>query len=249
MFGLFGKKKTKASSGAEVQDSSPQVLPATGQKLAEWDATIAQIKGEFHALIEEKRQESEALVPSGNVDAVDRLWAAVESQLEKSQKALFRAWSSTETVVGRDEQAAHELPPAETKYHEENNELEIAFQGASRELLARTAQAVMQANASAVQGMAHFIGKWEGFPHWQNMQRAHMRIDRYRSTKDVPMELLHQYHDAAQAYWSTACGAEARLVPHLVSHLPKTIEARMKESRKFLRNHWQWRSYEEEGVS
>ena len=43
----------------------------------------------------------------------------------------------------------------------------------------------------------------------------------------------------------TALGIEAKMVPHLEPHLPNTLDARMKEARKVLRHHWQWRAYEE----
>ena len=101
---------------------------------------------------------------------------------------------------------------------------------------------------SEVWSVARWVGEWDAFGHWQDMKRAEMRIGRYRHTKDVPMALLHDFHAAAQNYWETSLAVEAQLVPHLVAHLPTTIDARMKVVRRILRDHWQWRAFEEAGI-
>lgn len=92
---------------------------------------------------------------------------------------------------------------------------------------------------------ARWVGEWDGFVHYQGMRRAETRISRYRNTKDVPMPLLHEFSNAATQYWQTSLGVEAHLVPHLAKHAPATVNARLKDARRLLRNHWQWRAYEE----
>jgi len=92
---------------------------------------------------------------------------------------------------------------------------------------------------------ARWVGEWDAFPYYQIMKRAEVRIGRYRSSKDVPMDLLHEFHDAAQSHWRTALGVEAHLVPHMASHVARTVDARMIGARRLLRQHWQWRAFEE----
>lgn len=93
---------------------------------------------------------------------------------------------------------------------------------------------------------ARWVGEWDAFPHYQTMQRAKQRIERFRNSQKVPMELLHEFHDAAQSYWQTALGVEAHLVPQKTNHLESAIDANMKGARRLLRHHWQWRSFEAE---
>ncbi len=91
---------------------------------------------------------------------------------------------------------------------------------------------------------ARWVGEWDAFPHYQVMKCAQVRIECYRHTKDVPMTLLREFHSAARAYWHTAIGVEAHLVPHLRLHVENLVTARMKRARRLLSEHWQWRAYE-----
>ncbi len=252
MFGFFKKKKTVAL----VEQPAPQVAEAMQPsadslaKLAEWESKLTGIKEGFYAAIEAAKVASESLIASGGCDlnALDFAWAGVEKRLEKDQKALYRAWSSTDTILSRDEmEFTEQRALAETEYHEENNELEIAHVGAYREAKARAAQAKLElaGDPNTRIQVAHCIGEWQAFEHWREMKRAEMRIGRHRKTQDVPMDLLHALNLAAKQYWETALGTEAELVPHLRAHLPKTIDARMKGTRRILRDHWQWRAYED----
>ena len=91
---------------------------------------------------------------------------------------------------------------------------------------------------------ARWLGEWYAFPDYQLMKREEVRIGGFRKKDDVPLAMLQAYHDAALDYWSTALGIEVNLVPYLDPHLERMIDARMKEARKLLRSHWQWRGYE-----
>jgi hypothetical protein len=222
-------------------------------KVREWDAAIAHHKEGILSLILQATHNSEALLASVPCDynALDRLWAPLDGHLERADKALYRAWSSTETILSRDSAVTDaQRAIEETKYYEENNELAIACEAGRRHVMARAAQSMIQVaqHPSEVWSVARWVGEWDAFGHWQNMKRAEMRIGRYRHTKDVPMALLHDYRAAAQNYWEMSLTVEAQLVPHLVAHLPKTIDARMKEARRLLRDHWQWRAFEESGI-
>ena len=210
VFGLFKKKKTDSFVDHAALHEVPvgqgmQPSAASIAKLAEWDAKIAELKEGFHAAIEEAKVASQPLIASGECDlqALDLIWAVVDKRLEKDQKALYRAWSSTDTILSRDElDLALQRALAETQYHEENNELEIAHVGAYREAKARAAQArlALSEDANTKIQVARYIGEWEAFGHWQDMKRAEMRIGLYEKTRDVPMELLHEFHRSAQLF-------------------------------------------------
>ena len=92
---------------------------------------------------------------------------------------------------------------------------------------------------------ARWVGEWDAFPHFQAMKRFECQIQQYRNSQDVPLELLKSYHDAAQEYWGTAFGVEAQLVPQMAKDIPNKVAAMMKGAQKLLRQHWQWRSFEE----
>ncbi len=95
---------------------------------------------------------------------------------------------------------------------------------------------------------ALYVGHFDGMHSWADMLRHEMEILVYRKTKDVPMELLHNFNNAAQNYWSVVFGSEAQLVPAMAGRAPIKIDARMKDVRKLLRSHWQWREMEDAGL-
>ena len=92
---------------------------------------------------------------------------------------------------------------------------------------------------------ALWVGEYDGFPSWAAMCRYELQIQKFRKTRDVPMELLHNYNNAATHYWTTVFGSEAQLIPAMAAHAPIKTAARLKETRKLLRSHWQWREMEE----
>ncbi len=92
---------------------------------------------------------------------------------------------------------------------------------------------------------ARWVGEWDGFQSWAAMSRYEMQIQKFRKTRDVPMELLHNYNNAATNYWNVVFGSEAQLVPAMAGHAPSKVDAHLKPTRKLLRSHWQWREMEE----
>ena len=92
---------------------------------------------------------------------------------------------------------------------------------------------------------ALWVGEYDGFASWAAMLRHELQIQKFRKTKDVPMELLHNYNNAATQYWNIVFGSEAQLVPAMAGHAPTKVASRLKETRKLLRSHWQWREMEE----
>jgi len=91
---------------------------------------------------------------------------------------------------------------------------------------------------------ALWVGEWEAFGSWRNMKRAEILIQQYHDRVDVPLDLLKEFHDAAQVCWGTTFGVEGQLVPQGASHIPRKVEARMKDAFRLLREHWQWREFE-----
>jgi hypothetical protein len=92
---------------------------------------------------------------------------------------------------------------------------------------------------------ALWVGHWDGIHSWATMCRCELQIQKFRKTRDVPMELLHNYNNAATTYWNVVFGSEAHLVPAMAAHAPAKIDAHLKPTRKLLRSHWQWREMEE----
>ena len=92
---------------------------------------------------------------------------------------------------------------------------------------------------------ALWVGEWEAFAHWRDMTRAALQIAQYEDKKEVPLALLMDFHDFAQKCWGTTFGVEAQLVPQMASHIPRKVEARMKDANRLLREHWQWREFED----
>ncbi len=99
----------------------------------------------------------------------------------------------------------------------------------------------------AVNG-ARWVGDHQAFPYWRTMTRAETRIQNYRDNRLVPLDLLKEYHDAAQACWGTVFGVEAQLVPQGVHHVEGKVKMHMKPVIQLLRSHWQWREFESESV-
>jgi hypothetical protein len=76
---------------------------------------------------------------------------------------------------------------------------------------------------------------------WEAMTRALTRINDYRDSKDVPLELLQEYERAGRGYWTTRMTAEADFAPEQRPFVAQKIESYMKSVNKTLRQHWQWR--------
>jgi hypothetical protein len=267
MFGLFRKKSpsqpTPVPVPAEAQESPPSSAAKIEARLSEWREATAQIKSDFAAALAQAITECEPLAAAAQTEImqIDRIWMPVEAKLERATKALSNAWNRPYTVLYKDPTCTAQLAAEDAKYCEEENELALAYEAAYRQVRASAAQSMKEyaleqdgASDAPESGQAfrlfasvaaRWIGEWEGLTDWQNMKRAEMRIRRYRKIKEVPMELLHQLHDSARSYWQTALGIEAKFAPHLQSHLERTIEARMKETKKLLGSHWQWREAQE----
>ena len=111
--------------------------------MREWDAAIVHHKEGILSLVVQATHDSEPLLASAPCDynALDRLWAPLATgHLERADKALYRAWSSTETILSRDSAVTDEQRAIEeTKYYEEHNELAITCEGGRRRVMARAA--------------------------------------------------------------------------------------------------------------
>lgn len=91
---------------------------------------------------------------------------------------------------------------------------------------------------------ALWVGEWDAIEHWLAMKRTEVQIRQYRERAQVPLPLLQNYHNAAQACYSTTFGVEAQLVPPKAAHIPRQMKAHMKDVNRLLRDHWQWREFE-----
>lgn len=246
MFGLF-KKKPKASappaspSGqpeAEADPGAAAVMQGPSEASLAWDNAIVEIQQEFALVLAKASSESQELIAAGSDFAqIDRLWTLADQDLHKAKDVVSRRWN----------RALRELPEmTEEQSDFEGNkrdigstDLDLLYQAAYREMRNSAASLVIPETA------ALWAGEWQAFPDYCTMIRLEQKIQQFRKTKDVPMELLHEFNDAAQRCWSTTYGVEAQHVPAMASHLERKIDSRMKYARKLLRNHWQWRAMEE----
>lgn len=80
-------------------------------------------------------------------------------------------------------------------------------------------------------------------PHYEAMLRAELAIRQYRDRKQVPLELLASYEQAARRHWTTVFEAEASYVPELRAHVPAKIAMHMKAANRLLADYWQWRQH------
>jgi DNA-directed RNA polymerase subunit RPC12/RpoP len=258
----------------------------------ELDQRIAQIQQEFSAVLGQAVAASEAIVAATQSDftELERLWRPVDAERDKAQAGMTRSWNACSRAINREHESDEARDYQMNKCDFASLEIEIAYQGALREVRARAAQAMLNFalhsdarsractacaqpitsilidRAQNIQcpacgapqlvepGMAFrvfasvgalFVGHYDGMHSWADMERYEMRIQKFRKTKDVPMQLLHDYHNAALNYWTVVFNSEAQLVPAMAGHAPGKIEAYMKPVRKLLRSHWQWREMEE----
>lgn len=299
MFGLFKKKPGAEEAGARASEDMRQERPAPAAapggpmpSAIELDQRIEQIRQEFAAVLGQAVAASEATVAATQNDfsELERLWRPVDAERDKAQAGMTRSWNACSRAINREHESDEARDYQMNKCDFASLEIEIAYQGAIREVRARAAQAMLNFalhsdarsrsctacaqpissilidRAQNIQcpacgapqlvepGMAFrvfaavgalYVGHYDGMHSWADMERYEMQIQKFRNTKDVPMELLHNYHSAAQNYWSVVFGSEAELVPAMAAHAQSKIDAHMKASRKLLRSHWQWREMEE----
>ncbi len=88
---------------------------------------------------------------------------------------------------------------------------------------------------------ARLLAEKAALPHYEAMLRAELAIRQYRERRDVPVELLVAYEQAARDHWTKVFEGEASYVPELRPHVQAKIAMHMKEPHRLLRNYWQWR--------
>lgn len=296
MFGLFKKKPQPVVDTVQEapQHAPPPVVAPQGPmpSAVEMDQRIAQTQQEFSALLEQAVAQSIPVADATQNDfaPLEQLWIPIEQERDKATSAMSRTWNACSRAINREHESdeAREFQASKVDYA--SLEIEIAYQGAFRQMRARAAQAMLNfalhsdarsrcctgcgqpitsilidraqniqcpacsAPQTVEPGMAFrvfatvgalYVGHYDGIHSWADMLRYEMQIQKFRKTRDVPMELLHNFNNAAQNYWNVVFASEAQLVPAMAAHAPVKTDARMKEVRKLLRSHWQWREMEE----
>ena len=255
MFGLFKKKKSAPAPIAQEpvapppqaeQAPSPSAPLGPSQSVLAWHGEISQIHSEFVAYLQNAVAESQSIVATveSELGALAPIWDPAGRKLDETTELLRRAWNRARTALRRDKAVTEQQQDDEDLVHDTAySELEIAFQEAQR-----SARATAVANIAEV-SYANTVGLWEGewqaFSHWRDMTRLALKIQQYKKKTEVPLELLKQYHDVAQQCWQTTFEVEAARMPSMAHHIPNKVTARMKDSRRLLRDHWQWREFEE----
>jgi hypothetical protein len=90
-------------------------------------------------------------------------------------------------------------------------------------------------------GGALALGEAAALPAWEAMKRAEIRIDQFRTKKDVPMDLLETYEASARSYFTTRLEVEAKYVPEERTYVAARIGRYMHDVERKLRQFWQWR--------
>ncbi len=252
MFGLFKKRKPAPAPVTQEAVAAPHVEPppvapsGPPQSMLAWHGEISQIHNEFVAYLQNTVGESQSIVATveSELGALAKVWDPAERQLDTTKELLRRAWNRAGTVLRRDKTVTEQQrDEADLAHDTAYSELEIAFQEAQRSARATAVAAITEVNYTNTVGL--WEGEWQAFPMWRDMTRAALKIQQYKKKTEVPLDLLKQYHDVAQQCWQTTFEVQAARMPDMAHHIPNKVTARMKDSRRLLRDHWQWREFEE----
>ena len=181
---------------------------------------------------------------------VENAFEPVEGQRQDYGERIAESWEAISDALSEiddlpDEvltRVGHERDGATT-------ELEIAYERAYRQSMARAAESMQRAAAAdsdllpifAGSG-AYCIGRWQAQEAWELMQRTQDDMGRYESRSDVPRALLQKHHDAARQYWKTLLETEAKLAPQHQWAVADKIKRHMDDVQRNLCEYPQWRN-------
>ena len=240
--------------GAPDQDPRVQAL------VNRWDTFIAEVTASFDAVLQQALAQAEPIIAAVEVDlsTLTMPWTATKHQQHQHTERISDQWDEISDefseVLGdyddEHEAAADAIMDRQgNKRDEANTELEIKYETAFRNVMARAAE-VMKGRADSDDNIrrafaasgAMYLGERAALPAWQTMTRAQTRINNYRNRKDVPLALLQEYEHAAREYWTTRLNVEAEHVPEQQKYVAGKLEAYLKDAFKILRQHRQWKN-------
>ena len=259
MFGLFRKKKKKLSSETrETPDTSQrnEAVLQTNTTIARWDTELAQIQRNFQAVLNDATTQSAPIVDAleTNFAPLTRLWNTIRPQLHAHGERVSDLWDEISNHLADDDSVSDAAMEREgSKRDEYLTNLEILYTRQFREVMARGAHVMKQRvsdddSRRLFEGGAapRVIGEWHAQQPWEAMIRAEHAINRYRNTRDVPLDLLKAYQRASLEFNTTWLKVEAKHAPLMQPHIEKKLEGFMHHVNRKLRSHWQWREFEKD---
>lgn len=227
--------------------------PAWNALVARWDATREAIVTRFDGVLAEATAVSEPIAAGVTTDtsALQRLWQPVETKMHAMTDEVSDAWDT----IGDEMSEVDGIPEGGMwieghKRDATNTDIEIRHARARAAVFARAGMMQLQhaqssGDPSAMQvfayGGAAFLAEQAAIENWAAMKTVETRIQGYRNSAAVPMQLLDYYAKVSANYWRVRYTTEAKYNPSQQASLETKIANFTKESHKLLREFPQWR--------